>query len=165
MQCLPWIYRLYSNKIKRFQKQKRYNQSYWIHVIINFPKKVTRNCMAVIKERHVNTYKRRTLISRKHKDFGHQFFSKNTHNRYSSWNPKCLHRHFAQSLSNIEIYFFHHSLFGTKTYMKKTSTLKGLKFTVLNSEKAAIFQLVSTVGNKFIFNITCTMILGLSSDF
>ena len=42
----------------------------------NFPNKVTRDCMKVIKERHINTYKRRTLISRKHKDFGHLFFSR-----------------------------------------------------------------------------------------
>ena len=156
MQCPLWIYRLYSNKIKR------YNQWHWIHVIINFPKEVMRNCIWQSLRRDMSIHASAGLLSQGSiKIFDICFLWKNTHNRFSSWNPKCLHCHFAQFLSNIKIYFFYHSLFGTKTYTNKASTLK---FTVLKSELAAIFQLVSMVSSKFIFNITFTLFLGFSPD-
>ena len=58
----PGIISELTNRKQENSKQKGIINDTWIHVIINFPKKVTRNCMAVIKERHVNTYKRSVVF-------------------------------------------------------------------------------------------------------
>ena len=99
--------------------------------------------MAVINERHVNTYKRRTLISRKHKDFRHLFVFQEHSKQIFILKSKMFAPPFCTISFKRRNILFHHSLFGIKAYIKKTSTLKGLKFIVIYSN-VSLFSQCST---------------------